>query len=323
MILLWGIASDGPLAQVRSALLRAGAPMVFLDQQRVLQDRIALSLDDGISGRLHTAGQVLDLAAVTAVYVRPYDTLRMHAMQGAKPGGRRHQRAFAFDNALTSWLELTPALVVNRPSAMSSNHAKPYQLDLIRKAGFAVPDTLVTTDPDAIAGFWERHRQVIYKSVSGMRSIVTRLGDEHRDRLHDVSACPTQFQQCIDGTDYRVHVVGQAVFGCEIRSEAHDYRYPHRQLADVSLHACEIPGDIADRCRQLAASLGLAVTGIDLRRTPEGAWYCFEANPSPGFSYYEESTGQPISDAIAHVLMQGSVGGSAVMGTKVADPVHA
>jgi hypothetical protein len=323
MILLWGIASDGPLAQVRAALLRVGAPMVFLDQQRVLQDRIALSLDDGISGSLRTAGQTLDLAAVTAVYVRPYDTMRMHAMQGAKPGGRRHQRAFAFDNALTSWLELTPARVVNRPSAMSSNHAKPYQLELIRKAGFEVPDTLVTTDPDAIADFWERHHHVIYKSVSGMRSIVTRLGDGHRDRLYDVSACPTQFQQCIHGTDYRVHVVGQAVFGCEIRSEAHDYRYPHRQSADVSLHACEVPADIADRCRRLATSLGLVVTGIDLRRTPEGAWYCFEANPSPGFSYYEESTGQPISDAIADLLMHGNVGDSGATGTIMADSVRA
>jgi len=52
----------------------------------------------------------------------------------------------------------------------------------------------------------------------------------------------------------------------------------------------------------LAASLDLVVAGIDLRRTPDGEWYCFEVNPSPAFSYYESATHQPISAAIAALL---------------------
>jgi glutathione synthase/RimK-type ligase-like ATP-grasp enzyme len=311
MILLWGIASDGPLSQVHAALLRAGAPVAFLDQQRVLQGKINLTLDDAVCGTLRSPDCTLDLAAVTAVYVRPYDTLRMRALLGAGSRSRRLQRAFAFEGALTSWIELTPALVVNRPSAMASNNAKPYQLQLIRASGFDVPDTLVTTDAQAIAEFWDHHKEVIYKSISGVRSIVTKLGADDRDRLRDVCACPTQFQQYIDGTDVRVHVVGDEVFGCEIHSAAHDYRYPHRQSTDVRLQRCDIPADVAARCRQLAASLGLLVTGIDLRRTPNGNWYCFEANPSPGFTYFEEATGHPISDAIASVLARATISESA------------
>jgi D-alanine-D-alanine ligase-like ATP-grasp enzyme len=46
----------------------------------------------------------------------------------------------------------------------------------------------------------------------------------------------------------------------------------------------------------------LAVAGIDLRRTSGGRFYCFEANPSPGFSFYEEMTGQPVGEAIARLL---------------------
>lgn len=103
------------------------------------------------------------------------------------------------------------------------------------------------------------------------------------------------------GTDCRVHVVGNQVFGCEIASAADDYRYP--QDAPTSLSACEVPPQIADQCRQVSRSLNLPVTGIDLRRTPAGEWYCFEVNPSPGFSFYEEATGQPISDAIADLLL--------------------
>jgi hypothetical protein len=52
--------------------------------------------------------------------------------------------------------------------------------------------------------------------------------------------------------------------------------------------------------------MDLPLAGIDLRRSRvDGEWYCFEVNPSPGFSYYEEATGLPIGAAIARLLMAG------------------
>jgi glutathione synthase/RimK-type ligase-like ATP-grasp enzyme len=306
VILLWGISSDGPLAAVRAALVRAGASVAFLDQQAVLQSRIDLAVDRGPRGKLKTPDWSLDLSSFTAVYLRPYETRRMVALRDFRPNSSPVRRAFDFEDALTCWMELTPALVVNRPSAMASNNSKPYQLELIRAAGFDVPDTLVTTDLSAAIEFQERHGEVIYKSVSGVRSIVTRLGTEHRERLEDIANCPTQFQQYIEGTDLRVHVVGREIFACEIRSAADDYRYPGRQGADVQVRSCEIPADLAGRCRGLAMSLNLPVAGIDLRRTLSGKWYCFEANPSPGFTFYEQAAGQPISEAVARLLVRGA-----------------
>lgn len=41
---------------------------------------------------------------------------------------------------------------------------------------------------------------------------------------------------------------------------------------------------------------------MDLRRTPEGTWYCLEVNPSPVFTFYRVATGQPIGQAIARLL---------------------
>jgi hypothetical protein len=87
-------------------------------------------------------------------------------------------------------------------------------------------------------------------------------------------------------------------------SEADDYRYGGRQGFDVELKAYALPDDCAARCRALAASLDLPVAGIDLRRTVEGEWYCFEVNPSPAFSYYESATHQPIAEAIAALLAE-------------------
>ena len=71
---------------------------------------------------------------------------------------------------------------------------------------------------------------------------------------------------------------------------------------EVEVRPASVPPDLARRCRRLAHSLGLPLAGIDLRCTPDGRWYCFEVNPSPGFAYYERATGQPISQAIARLL---------------------
>jgi glutathione synthase/RimK-type ligase-like ATP-grasp enzyme len=185
---------------------------------------------------------------------------------------------------------------------MGSNGSKPYQASLIRSCGFEVPDTLVTTDRSAALAFWERHGTVVYKSISAVRSVVSRLRPEHRDRLGDIANCPTQFQEYVDGRDVRVHVVGDDVFACEIESSADDYRYAGRQGSGLQVRACEVPVEIADKCRNLARGLNLPVAGIDLRRRHDGRWCCFEVNPSPGFTFYEDATGQPIGAAIATLL---------------------
>jgi glutathione synthase/RimK-type ligase-like ATP-grasp enzyme len=104
----------------------------------------------------------------------------------------------------------------------------------------------------------------------------------------------------VPGRDHRVHVVDTEVFGCEVASRADDYRYPGRHA--VHIRACRLPREVQDRCRALAATMRLPVAGIDLRRTPAGQWYCFEVNPSPAFTYYQEWTGQPIGAAIARLL---------------------
>jgi glutathione synthase/RimK-type ligase-like ATP-grasp enzyme len=166
---------------------------------------------------------------------------------------------------------------------MASNRSKPYQSALLRALGFRVPATLVTTDPLAAREFWRRHGDVIYKSVSGVRSVVAQLTDDHSARLDDVANCPTQFQRRIAGVDHRVHVVGDEVFACAVYCEADDYRYAAARGSAVDMAACSLPDELESRCRGAAHALGLAVAGIDLRQTPAGEC-CFEVNPSPAFT---------------------------------------
>lgn len=305
MILLWGLPGDTPLVAVRNALCRLGAPVAFIDQRLVLDTEIELVVGIVIEGCVHTPTQEIDLGRITAAYMRPHDTQQLPVIERAGHGSPVWHHAASIDDALYSWAEMTPALVVNRPAAMASNNSKPYQASHIQALGFAIPETLITTDPQAVREFWSQHGKVIYKSISGIRSIVSRLSSDQLERLENVRWCPTQFQQHISGNDYRVHVIGEDVFACEIISAADDYRYAARRGVAVEIRSYTLPGDIADRCRALTISMGLSVVGVDLRCTPDGRWYCFEVNPSPAFTYYQEATDQPIDEAIAHLLLRG------------------
>ena len=63
-----------------------------------------------------------------------------------------------------------------------------------------------------------------------------------------------------------------------------------------------LPPEIVARCVNLSRTLELPLCGIDLKLTPDGDYYCFEVNPSPAYSYYQECSGQDIATAIVKYL---------------------
>jgi glutathione synthase/RimK-type ligase-like ATP-grasp enzyme len=278
-VLLWGRAEEPVVAAVAKKLTAAGVSVLAADTPDIVSV-------EHYGDLVTCGGRRVTLARVSGVLVRPEAAV-------ADPG------VYA---SLAAWTELTSAIVLNRLSAAGSNRSKPFQLRLISSAGFAVPDTLITTDPNDVRAFWAEHGQVIYKSTSGVRSIVGLLGPRHEARLGDVCSCPTQFQQYVVGVDHRVHVVGDRLFACEVRSGAVDYRYAPWSGHQIAMCPVALPDDISERCLTLAKALKLDLAGIDLRHAADGQWWCFEVNTSPGFVWFEEQTKQPIAGAVATLL---------------------
>lgn len=302
MIVLWGITSDDPIRRVREELARRGADVMVLDQRRMLATEIVFDVARRPAGELRVGDERVDLAAVTAVYARPYpwhDSPELAPFSHGSEEWRHAGRLFA---AISCWLELTPARVVNPLSAASFSGSKPRQLRRIREAGFATPATLVTTDPEAAHAFCAKYPEPIYKSVSGVRSVASRMTEQRRARIADVQHCPTQFQEYIPGQDFRVHTFGKRAVCTKVVSKAVDYRYASRTDDDVAMEAFELPRDVAQKCLELSAALELPLAGIDLRKTPGGDWYCFEVNSSPGFTYFEHYSGQPLAGHAAELL---------------------
>jgi hypothetical protein len=199
MILLWGLPRDGPLRAVYSALKSRKAPVCLFDQHSIASATLDLNVGPTVHGTLQWDGEALALEAVTAIYARPYDVRRLPMLSEAGPLSPLWHHGMALDDGMQAWVEVTPALVVNRPSMMASNSSKPYQAELIRAAGLDLPDTLVTTDAKAAMAFHEYHGSVIYKSTS----------HGHRQLSHAVSAihprrrlpCPRCWRQNLRRAD--------------------------------------------------------------------------------------------------------------------------
>lgn len=268
MIGIWASATDTSASAVGAALRSSGEEVILIEDE---QARTAGQ------GRVDIAGQRIELCRLRALYAHP-----KHALPAE----------------LWWFAEEAEIPVVNRPSAGISNASKPFQARLITAAGFAVPDTLITTSASSARRFITQHRgDVTYKSMSSIRSIVSRWMPNDDARINNVSSCPTQLQVCIPPPDMRVHVVGPEVFGCLIWSEADDYRFASRSGASIEMAETTVPTEIERRLVPLVASMGLELAGADFRRRADGEWCCLEINPSPAFNFY-----QPVADEIAKAI---------------------
>ncbi|SOB86328.1 ATP-grasp domain-containing protein [Streptomyces sp. 1331.2] len=301
MIVVCGIASESPIARVTAALDELGLPHTMLHQRRFLEQPFELEVSGtGVRGHLLDHGTSVDLAAVTGIYTRLTDWRVLPEVRAA--GEETVRRCRSWHQAVGTWIELAPGRVMNRATATMSNLSKPYQAQLIARAGFRVPETLVTNDPELVHEFRARHGMLAYKSISSVRSIVRILDRAALDRLPLIRSCPVQFQRYVPGTNLRVHTVAGRLFATLIRTDRVDYRYAHQDGGRAELSAWQPPEDLAGRCLLLAEGLGLDFAGIDLLLGDDGEVYCFEVNPSPAFSYFEAHTGQPIARAVARAL---------------------
>jgi glutathione synthase/RimK-type ligase-like ATP-grasp enzyme len=302
MILVCGGLADGVTELVCARLEHSGYPYRLLDLAHYPAGyRIAWRwTDTGPTGTVAGPDWVLDLDAITGVYVRFLGPEGRLPVSGDPEAGAALR--FEADAGLMALLEDLHCPVVNRVGGGMSNNSKPYQSLLLRRAGLEVPATLVTSDPEAARAFHAEYGDVIYKSASGIRSIVRRLGPDQLARLAFLRDGPAQFQAFVPGRNVRVHTVGNAVFATLIESEAVDYRYASRDGLDVAMTPMTLPAAIEDACLRVARDLDLLFAGIDLKQTPHGDFVCFEVNPCPGFIYYERHTGQPISTALADLL---------------------
>jgi glutathione synthase/RimK-type ligase-like ATP-grasp enzyme len=292
-----------PLALAISEAERRGLRYILFHQRKFAETEIQIELEGGEArGWLKLCADKYSLDDIVSVYTRIMDDTLLPEIICEPPDSPLREHCRRLHHQLNLWFELSRARIVNRTSAMGSNGSKPYQAKLIKQAGFDIPETLITNDPEEVRAFRARHGRIVYKSISGVRSIVQVFSEDDDARLDTVRWCPTQFQEFVDGVDVRVHVIGKTVIATEAWTDAVDYRYATQQGLQCTLIAVDLESELQERCINLAAMLQLDFAGIDLRRCPNGRIICFEVNPCPAYSFYQQNTAQPIAKSLVQYL---------------------
>lgn len=304
MILVIGSPQEEHAAFIHDRLAGRGQAAAYVDTlQFPSQARVSLFPDRSRESVLHTAeGDRIALSSVRSVYWRWYQGTPV-SRELDDPFLREMARRETESCIGSMFRMMDHCLWVNPPDAIDMHAYKGYQLQLMQRQNIRIPQTLVTNDAEELRAFYERlNGRVIFKPVRG-GAHTERLSEDdfHPRRLRELAQAPVQFQEMIEGVDIRVYLVGGELFAAEIRSRTLDFRAdPQAEIVRIDL-----PDTVAADCITLAATLGLVMSGIDIRRTPEGEYVFLEGNPAPMFIHFERCTGYPISDRLVEMLIAG------------------
>ncbi|MGC4234553.1 MAG: hypothetical protein QM594_16345 [Niabella sp.] len=206
---------------------------------------------------------------------------------------------------------------LNNVEAIRGAENKIYQLQVAKKIGFLLPDSIITTDIQEANKFYSRNeRDCIIKPIRtgsvGINDteegvIFTSLLKIQVEDLNRVSTCPTYLQKHIPKKgDIRVTIVGDELFAVMIHSQhSDDSKVDWRKSQSKLLHShIDLPKDIAEKCLQLTKKLSLNFGAIDLILTSDGEYVFLEINPNGQWAWIERLVSLPISKSITQFLIK-------------------
>jgi glutathione synthase/RimK-type ligase-like ATP-grasp enzyme len=297
VILVLGSSLDRVYPTLIATLRQSGHPFVAVDEDHPEQYAVRRSRDDGaplyrIEGNGSTGRHPVGAIFVRHAIVRSLDQTLV-------------ERLGALQLSLNRMLLAARCPVINHPSRAYSNYSKPFQVELLARAGFDVPRSLVTNIPAEARRFYDTcDGRVIVKGTSNVLTLAQQLGPEQLTRMELLPHCPTLFQEYVAGVDYRVHVIGNDAFVTRLVSDDEDYR--RATLVDgetVVAEAASLPAPIIEKCIAFTKQLGLIVSGMDFKENASGRIVALECNPYPQFTFYEQRSGQPLTRAIVDYLI--------------------
>lgn len=209
-----------------------------------------------------------------------------------------------FLSELESGLQLLPEnlLVLNRPLAGISNSSKARHIKDLGACGFLVPRTLVSSVPEKVEALVAPNGQWINKGCSGTRTMAVAVGGPEVSCLRLLENCPSLFQPLIRGFDVRAHITLHGDVTLKIESTRVDYRYAERQGGHIEVQRIDLPAAQRFKALEFMRRTGLCFAGFDFKVDEDGQWWLLEANPMPGFEFFDKFAGNEIAKLVINSL---------------------
>jgi glutathione synthase/RimK-type ligase-like ATP-grasp enzyme len=192
---------------------------------------------------------------------------------------------------------------VSRPEATRRAENKLVQLRAAQTAGFSVPRTLVSQDPDLIRAFCAGlDGPAVMKSVQATprsQLYTIEVRDEHVADDDGLRLCPTIFQEYVPGSFHlRVLCCGGETHAVTIESGELDWR----MNLDVPISPVKLDPLTQQRINEVLDLLELQMGVIDLKIGPDGQPVWLELNPQGQFLFVEGLTGMDLAGPFSEFL---------------------
>ncbi len=204
---------------------------------------------------------------------------------------------------------------IDDPWTIQIAENKLYQLNLATQIGFTIPDTLVTSDPDRVKGFYEKHNgNIIVKLLNATPMVnqvlyTNRVTAEYLAQIDSVKMSPSMFQACISKEyELRITVVGDEIFPVKIYSQEDeatslDWRKkPKLNDFDLKMEQTTLPEKVEQRIRNYMKAIGLHYGCIDMIVGKDSKYIFLEINPNGQWYFVQLRAEAKIAKAIANLL---------------------
>lgn len=298
-----GAASDLHSEVVRWSLTEAGVTCHLLDTLSGLQDHPGVGL--AVEACDRSGGGILN-DNLRALWYR-----RHYKVRSRSPGANEENDAFrtAERNVLQDNIVETLAMDarvgwINNPRNARSAENKFGQLIFAKRAGLAIPDTLMTAAPDSIRDFARRHDTVVvkpfgvfawrYADHSARYALASKVSASKLLDRSDaaLSNTPAIYQTVVNKkSDLRVVIIDTQVHAYNVTQRGapdFDSRFSMSDPARSIIEPYELSGDQKARILTMMRALGIDMASADFGLTHDDEIVFLDLNPAGAWLFLEE-----------------------------------
>lgn len=199
---------------------------------------------------------------------------------------------------------------INPLDSLYRARLKVQQLELAKRLGFKLPDTIITNSANELLNFIDSYPKISTKSLDYPNAKVdgelfplyNRVIDKESFKMNVQSAayCPTIFQEYIEKKyDIRVIVIGRKLTAFAIYSQEHSSSIEDvRGMSPFNLkhEIIELPDTLRMKIMEFMRQQNLIFSAIDLVYGVDKEYYFLENNPNGQWLWLEEKTGCLLSE---------------------------
>jgi glutathione synthase/RimK-type ligase-like ATP-grasp enzyme len=309
MILILSREGDNHITKVCEILTQASKLFFLLDQSEFpIESSFSFEFDKKESFfKFSNERDTIDLARCSAAWWRRPQKIKLHGEIISD-----YDTQFIHDecrHALRGLWSSMKCKWINDPYKNDIASKKVLQLEMAKRIGFSIPNTLITNSPNDANRFISQLGvgNVIFKPLSPTEKDwrETRLLKKvELDILECVKFAPVIFQEFIVSKyNLRITVINRKIFSAVILADEASYIYDIRMSENHTIEPYSLPKKVELHIHKLMNSLGLVYGAIDMIVKPDGQYIFLEINPAGQWLFIEKATNMPISEAIAIELM--------------------